>query len=306
MRLLVAGWQGQLSRAIVGAALRRADVSACAVGRPAHELVSAPTVHRNLTDVTPDVIINTAAYTRVDDAEDDRDAAFRLNSDGARLLSEAAAARGTPIIHLSTDYVFDGSGSEPLREDDPTQPASVYGQSKRAGELAVMAANPKHLILRTSWVHSADGRNFTTRMLAQARANPVISVVADQFGSPTYAPDLATVILELAARLDTAQREGAPFPFGLYHAAGAGGTSWHGFAEEIFRASAAAGGPKADIQPIPSAAYPTRAPRPAHTILDCSKLNATFGLSLPDWSTGVRRCVAEILAEERDGSTEDL
>jgi dTDP-4-dehydrorhamnose reductase len=293
MRLLIAGWQGQVARALVEAAPACPDVTACAVGRAALDICEARSIERALSRIEPSIIINSAAYTAVDKAETDSERAFALNRDGARLLAEAAARRGIPIIHISTDYVYDGHKPSPYVENDTPAPATVFGRSKLDGEQAVREANPKHLILRTAWVFSPSGRNFVKSMLGQAAEQPRVRVVDDQHGSPTYAPHLVSAILELARQLSAARTE--ENAWGVYHAAGTGTTTWRGFAEEVFRRSAAMGGPTAAVDPIASADYPTPAQRPANSQLDCGKLERTFGLRLPDWQVGVGECVERLL-----------
>ncbi|MFO1171427.1 MAG: dTDP-4-dehydrorhamnose reductase [Hyphomicrobiaceae bacterium] len=291
MRLLITGWQGQVAQALGEAAARRSDVEALAIGRPALDLVKLPTILRTLSDARPDVVINTAAYTAVDKAETDVEAAFALNRDGAARLAEAAAQRGVPLIHLSTDYVFDGFKASPYIETDPTGPRSVYGRSKREGELAVIAANPRHLIVRTAWVHSPFGQNFVRTMLRLAGERPVVRVVQDQVGSPTSAEHLAVILLELAARLAAGEDR-----YGILHAAGRGEASWAEMAREVFSQSAAAGGPRAEVEPIGSASYPTKAERPRNSRLDTGRLETAFGLMLPDWRDGVAASVRRLIA----------
>lgn len=300
MRLLIAGWQGQVARALVEMAPACPDVSACAVGRAALDICEARSIERALSGISPTVIINSAAYTAVDAAETEVERAYALNRDGARMLAEAAARRGIPIIHMSTDYVFDGNKASPYTEDDATNPVTVFGHSKLEGEEAVRVANPRHIILRTSWVFSPGGRNFVKSMLAQAAERERIRVVADQHGSPSYAPHLVAVILELARQVsapEAAAGANGQAVWGTYHAANSGSTSWHGFAEEIFRRSAALGGPRADVEAIASLEYPTPAQRPANAVLDCSKLETTFGLRLPPWQQAVGECVERILQD---------
>jgi dTDP-4-dehydrorhamnose reductase len=292
MRLLIAGWQGQVARALVEAAPACPDVKACAVGRTALDICEARSIERALAQIEPSIVINSAAYTAVDKAETDVERAFALNRDGARLLAEAAARRNIPIIHISTDYVFDGRKAGPYVEEDVAEPTTVYGRSKLEGENAVKAANPRHVILRTAWVFSPTGRNFVKTMLALAAEQEHVRVVDDQRGNPTYAAHFATGILELARQLSNRPGDGA---WGVYHAAGTGTTTWNGFAEEVFRRSAALGGPVAEVKPIGSAEYPTPAPRPANSELDCSKLERTFGLRLPAWQQGVAECVERLV-----------
>jgi dTDP-4-dehydrorhamnose reductase len=294
MRLLIAGWQGQVARALVEMAPGCPDVTACAVGRAALDICEAKSIERALSGISPTIVINSAAYTAVDKAESEPERAFALNRDGARLLAEASAKRGIPIIHISTDYVFDGHKPTPYVEDDAATPNTVFGRSKLEGEEAVRAANPKNIILRTSWIFSPYGRNFVKTMLAQAKEHPRVRVVDDQRGSPTYAPHLVSAILDLAR---TVSAPDAPGPWGVYHAANSGTTTWRGIADEVFARSSALGGPVAEVEPIRSADYPTPAERPDNSQLDTSKLQRTFGLSLPPWQQGVAECVERLLSD---------
>ncbi len=293
MRLLIAGAQGQLARAMIELAPTAADVTAFAVGRPALDLTAPASVLSALADFKPDGIVNAAAYTAVDRAEQEPHAAMALNADGPRRLAEAAERRGAVLIHLSTDCVFDGQKPAPYVEDDPTAPISVYGQSKLAGEEAVRAVAERHIIMRTSWVFSPFGTNFVKRMLQLARDDEELRVVDDRQGCPTYAPDLAAAILAVA-RAATAAPE--RHVWGTYHAAGTGAVTWCGFAQEIMRLSAARGGPSAAIVPITTAEYPTPAKRPANSRLDCSKLVQAFGVALPPWQEGLEACMARLQA----------
>jgi dTDP-4-dehydrorhamnose reductase len=263
------------------------------VGRAALDICEARSIERALAQIEPTIVINSAAYTAVDKAETDQERAFALNRDGARLLAEAAARRSIPIIHISTDYVYDGRKRGAYVEDDRPEPATVFGRSKLEGEAALAAANPRHVILRTAWVFSPTGRNFVKTMLAQAAEHKSVRVVDDQRGSPTYAPHLVGAILELARQLSGKISDAGPW--GVYHAAGTGTTTWRGFAEEVFRRSADLGGPTAHVEPIKSADYPTPAQRPANSQLDCAKLERTFGLRLPAWEEGVAACVERLV-----------
>jgi dTDP-4-dehydrorhamnose reductase len=296
MRILIAGWQGQIARAFVEAAPRRADVTACAVGRPALDICEPRTVERALSDAGPDIVINAAAYTAVDKAETEPERAFALNRDGARLLAQAAARRGVPIIHISTDYVFDGLKGAPYVETDAPSPQSVYGRSKLEGEDAVREANPMHVILRTAWVFSAVGRNFIKTILEQARTRERLSIVADQRGNPTYAPHLVDAIFTLAGRVKGTTRDDPRW--GIYHAAGSGTATWWELAGETLRNSAALHGPAVPIDPISAADYPTATRRPVNSELDCTKLERTFGIRLPPWQEGVAACVGRLLAPQ--------
>ncbi len=293
MRLLIAGWQGQIARALVEAAPACPEVRACAVGRAALDICEARSIERALSDINPTLVINSAAYTAVDEAETEVERAYALNRDGARLLAEASARRDIPIIHLSTDYVYGGPQRVAYGGHDPTDPVPVYGQSKIEGEDAVRAANPKHVILRTAWVFSPSGRNFVKTMLSRAAENERVSVVNDQHGSPTYAPHLVDAILDLARKLSAAKD--GEVPWGVYHATGAGTATWCEMAQEVFRCSAKLGGPTAVVDPIASTDYPTPAQRPVNSRLDCSKLNRAFGITLPSWQGGVAQCVERLV-----------
>ena len=290
MRLLIAGAQGQLARAMIELAPAAADVTAFAVGRPALDLTAPASVLSALADFKPDVIVNAAAYTAVDRAEQEPEAAMALNAEGPARLAEAAARRGAVLVHISTDCVFDGAKPTPYVEDDPTAPLSAYGRSKLAGEEAVRAAAERHIILRTSWVFSPYGTNFVRTMLRSATERDELRVVDDRTGCPTYAPHLAQAILDVAR----AATNGGD-AWGTYHAAGAGAVTWCGFAREIMRLSAARGGPSVPVVPIPTAAYPTAAARPVNSRLDCGKLARNFGITLPPWEAGLAACVARLL-----------
>jgi len=287
MRLLVTGSHGQVAQAL--RALGQPGLDVIALGRPELDITDAESVARAIRRHQPDVVVNAAAYTAVDKAEREVDAAFAVNATGAGHVAAAAAAQDLPVIHLSTDYVLPGDKPTPYVESDPTGPQSAYGRSKLAGEIAVAAANPRHAILRTAWVYAPYGANFLRTMLARAADQGALHVVGDQFGTPTYAPDIADGILVVARRL---RADAAPT--GVFHMVAAGETTWAGFAAEIFRQSAALGGPSARVLPIASADYPRPAQRPANSRLDTTRFRATFEHALPGWPDGVRRCLAAL------------
>jgi dTDP-4-dehydrorhamnose reductase len=291
MRLVIAGWHGQLARALTDATLSAPDIAAAAVGRPALDVRDPRSIERAFSDITPDLVINTAAYTAVDSAEAEPDKAFVLNRDGARQFATAAARRGVPIIHLSTHYVFDGTKAAPYVETDIAAPETVYGRSKLEGEEAVREANPRHVILRTGWVFSSSSPNFCTRVCEQAKLGQApLQMVVDQRINPTFAPDLAEIILAVARKL-VGQDADRPI-WGTYHAAGTGAATWYDVACEIVGQLEMDGMPAVPVTPIPSGAYPTKAKRPANGALDCSKLEQTFRLRLPPWQDAIARCVS--------------
>jgi dTDP-4-dehydrorhamnose reductase len=291
MRLLIAGKQGQLAQALAEAALSHPDIEASGAGRDTLDICESRSVERVFSDVSPSIVVNAAAYTAVDKAETDESHAYALNRDGAGLLALAAARRDIPIVHVSTDYVYDGRKSGPYVEEDLVAPASVYGRSKLEGEIAVRDANPRHLILRTAWVYSPTGRNFVKTMLGLAATRDRLNVVDDQHGNPTYAPHLAVAILDLVRQIGGDQKQ----PWGIYHVTGTGTTTWCGLAREVFCCSRELGGPWADVDPISTADYPTPAQRPANSRLDCGKIRRTFGICLPEWHEGVADCVTRLV-----------
>jgi dTDP-4-dehydrorhamnose reductase len=293
MKILVAGSQGQLARALVERGRSTQGHSIVALGRPQLDLLDTLSIARLVAAEQPELIINAAAYTAVDNAEREPKAAFSINRDGAGGLAAAAREIGAPIVHISTDYVFDGTKSHAYVETDATCPIGVYGSSKLEGEAAVATANPEHLILRTSWLFSPYGHNFLKTMLRLAAERPELRVVADQFGNPTYAPDLADAILALAFRL--VDRASPPL-WGIYHAAGTGDTSWHGFATEIVRAAARTAAPMVAVVPVATCDYPTLARRPANSQLNCDKFEHFFGARLPPWQQSVGKCIESLRA----------
>lgn len=241
-----------------------------------------------LDRIQPAIVVNAAAYTAVDRAESDRDAAWRVNAEAPGLIARWCAAAGATLVHYSTDYVFDGQGVRPYREDDPTDPLNIYGASKYAGENAVRSAGGRHLIFRTAWVYASHSTNFLRTMLRVGAERDVLNVVADQFGTPTPAAMIADVTTQALAH-----------PGGLsgtWHLTALGGTSWHGFAEAIFDAAVERGvlarAPK--VLAIEAAEYPTPARRPAYSRLDVSKLQSEFGIALPTWRDGLDRVMDEL------------
>lgn len=292
MRILVTGRDGQVARCLADLSLEGREI--VARGRPQLDLTDPATVKAAIADVRPDVVVNPAAYTAVDKAESEPDAAFAVNAQGAETVAAAAAAAGVPVIQVSTDYVFPGTKDGPYLETDETGPTGVYGASKLEGERRVAAANPKAVILRTAWVYSPYGNNFLKTMLRVARDRDVLRVVADQHGTPTYAPDIAAGIVAVCERME-AEPDGDWS--GIYHMVAGGETSWAGFAEAIFAASSSRGGPGATVEAITTADYPTPAARPANSRLDASRFAATFGYRLPEWQSNIARCLDALDAQ---------
>jgi dTDP-4-dehydrorhamnose reductase len=291
--ILVVGVTGQLAVSLAEAAPARGLPVEC-VGPPRLDFDRPESVRQVFAGSAPTLVVNAAAYTAVDAAEDDAAAAFRVNSDGPRELARLCEAAGIPLIHVSTDYVFDGLKGAPYVETDAVAPQGVYGSSKLAGELAVMAECSRGIVVRTSWLYSPTGNNFVRTMLAAGQRHRHLRVVADQWGCPTSAPDLAQAILGIAARL---RNDGWQSRYaGVYHAAGTGAATWHELATATFAAAAGHGVAVPTIAPIATGEWPTRAKRPADSRLDCGKLAAVFGLRLPAWQDGLARTVEAIFA----------
>jgi dTDP-4-dehydrorhamnose reductase len=296
MKLLVVGREGQLARSLrEGVQGSRIDLAA--VGRRDIDLLDAASIASVVARERPDLVVNGAAYAAVDQAESEPYRAHAINALGAGNIASVCAENAIPMIHISTDYVFSGDKERPYREDDPTDPINAYGRSKLEGEQRVADECKRHLILRTSWVHSPWGSNFVKTMLRLATERRVIGVVDDQKGAPTYAPDLAGLVLALADRAST---EGDAVSWGVYHAVGGGETTWCGFAREVFSAAVEEGLPAARVEPITTADYPTPARRPANSRLSCDKLRQAFGLELPHWQGGVRECVRRLALMGRE------
>ncbi|AWM89722.1 dTDP-4-dehydrorhamnose reductase [Pseudomonas sp. 31-12] len=287
MKILISGQHGQVSRELQ---LRLGAVGELIVlGRDQLDLAKPEQIRQQVQHIRPDLIINAAAHTAVDQAESEPELAFAINAIGPGILAEEAAALGIPLIHYSTDYVFDGSKAEPYNEADAPNPLGVYGNSKLAGEQAITAVQDQHLILRTSWVYSTHGRNFLLTMQRLLQEKPEMRIVADQIGAPTWAGTIAASTLALIERWQAGQA-GA---WGTYHLTAQGETSWFGFARAIGEALREQGKPCANLLPIPSSDYPTPAARPLNSRLDCSRLQREWGVSQPDWQTALRECLAE-------------
>ncbi|MEM8694147.1 MAG: dTDP-4-dehydrorhamnose reductase [Pseudomonadota bacterium] len=278
MTALVFGRSGQVAQALA----RQRDC--VALGRGEADITRPEAIQDAFDAHSPTVVINAAAYTAVDAAEGDAKGAYALNAEAPGVIAQACVARDIPMVHLSTDYVFDGSGTAPRVPDAPVGPLNVYGQSKLDGERAIRAAGPGHVILRTSWVFSADGANFLKTMLRLGAEREALSIVDDQVGGPTYAADIASTCWRIADALSG----GAPG--GTFHFTGAPDVSWAGFAQEIFRQA----GMETEVTGIPSEDFPTPAARPRNSRLDCQSLEAAFGIARPDWRRGVSASLAQL------------
>jgi dTDP-4-dehydrorhamnose reductase len=296
-RFLITGANGQLGFELQRALAPLGEVVAC--GRDACDLSNPDSIRAALRAAKPNVILSAGAYTAVDKAESEPDLARAINAAAPGILGEEAAKLGALVIHFSTDYVFDGTKPSAYREEDATNPLGVYGKTKLEGEKALAASGADHLIFRTSWVFGAHGKNFIKTILRLASSRDELRIVADQFGAPTGAALLADASAHIATRYLRDGREN--FPFGLYHFAAGGETSWHGFAQHIVAKATAANSPlkvtPERILPITTPEYPTPAARPANSRLDTSKFRSAFGLHLPDWTHGVDQ-VLDVLLEK--------
>lgn len=291
IRIAVTGTNGQVARSLVERAAAT-DFAVTCISRPALDLSALDGVDLAAALGAPDVLVSAAAYTDVNRAESEPDLADLINARAPGLLAEFASTRGIPFVHLSTDYVFDGTKPTPYTERDPVCPINAYGRSKAAGERAVAARHPQHVILRTSWIYSPFNRNFVRTMLDLARKQNEVRVVADQIGHPTAAADIADGILTVVQNLVTGRGDER---YGTFHLAADGTASWAEFAAAVFAASAEQGGPSARVVPIASAEYQTPARRPANSRLDCTTIKRVHGVSLPHWQSSLGPCVGRIL-----------
>ncbi len=290
--ILLFGAKGQLGRELLAAAAR-SKIAIAGLSSDEADITDRLAVDNAIARFEPDLIVNAAAYTNVDKAESEPELAWRVNATGPGIIAEQADRAGIPLIHISTDYVFDGSKNSAYSEDDAIAPVSVYGKSKAAGEAAVRAATSRHVILRTAWLYSPYGRNFAKTIMRLAAERPELQIVADQFGSPTAAADLARAIIGIVPRLREPNA-----PCGTFHLAGEGVTSWFGFAERIVEERAKHVGRRPKVVPITTADYPTAARRPQSSALDCTRFFDTFGIRLRPWQESVGPTVEAILATE--------
>ncbi len=286
MRALVFGETGQVARELARVAAVR-GIDATFLGRGMADLADPEACARAVRAADAEVIVNAAAYTQVDRAEDEPGLAETVNAAAPGAMAAAAAARGRPFLHVSTDYVLSGAAGRPWREDEPTGPLNVYGASKLAGERLVAAANPDHVVLRTAWVFSAHGRNFVRTMLSVGRGKPEMRVVRDQIGGPTAARDIAEALWTIAAAW--ADGRGRP---GVFNYAGAPAVSWADFAEAIFACSGWSERPR--VVGITTDDWPTKAARPLNSVLDCGAIAAAYGIAQPDWRPALDAVIDEL------------
>ncbi len=292
-RVLVLGRNGQVADALAQASWP-AGIEVICRGREAIDLGQPESAKAAIRGLRPDLVINAAAFTAVDLAESEQASAFAINRDGAAAAAAACTHLGVPLIHLSTDYVFDGRKQGAYVEDDLVNPLSVYGKSKEAGEHAVRAALPAHVILRTSWVYAPAGRNFVLSMLARAKKGEALRIVNDQQGCPTAASEIARAIVAVAKRLLAGNGT-----FGTFHFCGSGSTTWYGFAEAIFDL---AGVRRPALTAIATSDYPTPARRPANSVLDAGKFRRLYGVTARPWRESLAECLAAIAARKGSSS----
>lgn len=293
MRILLTGKNGQVGHELQH--LLPSLGTVIAFGREELDLTSADAIRKTMRDVRPDIVVNAAAYTAVDRAEQEPDKAFAINATAPGIIAEEALRTDAFVVHYSTDYVFDGTKKTPYLENDSPNPLSAYGHSKIAGENAIRASDAAHFIFRTSWVYAAHGRNFVQTILGLARERNELKIVDDQIGAPTWARTIAETTL---AALKGQYRDHG----GLYHLTATGAVTWFGFAKAIL-AEAKSLGPDLrvpEIIPITTSEYPLPAPRPANSRLDNTKLHTALGLSTPDWTVSLAECMREILSPRGD------
>ena len=287
-KILVTGANGQLGTALRKEAVQFAGFQFIYTDVAELDLCQPDAVSRFFATEKPDYVINCAAYTAVDKAEQDSEMTMRINRDAPKNLAEACKSYPSKLIHISTDYVFDGENSRPYHEEDTVNPQSEYGRTKLAGEQAILSSGAEAIVIRTAWLYSAYGNNFVKTMLRLGNEKEALNVVADQVGTPTFANDLASAILQIIAHCETGFK---PFQSGVYHYSNEGVASWYDFAKAIFEM---ANIEKCRVLPIATAGYPTPAQRPAYSVLDKSKIKIIFELSIPYWRDALRECVAQL------------
>jgi len=293
MKILLIGGTGQVGSEILSIAIKN-NLDCVSPSSSELDIANSTSVNSIIEKNLPlDFIVNASAYTAVDKAEDEPKLAFSINRDGAQFLAEACCLHKIPLLHISTDYVFDGDANRPYKEEDPTEPLGVYGKSKLDGEHAVQASLSEHIILRTAWVYGAQGSNFVKTMLKLGRQRSKLNVVSDQFGCPTAAADIAETIMCVISQMHSQPNN----RWGTYHYCSTDSTNWAGFAQAIFAQANQVDSdyPVVDVQPIPSCDYPTKASRPNYSVLDCTKISQSFDVMPPKWLLSFKRDIPNIL-----------
>ncbi len=298
LKALITGANGQIGEALTRLAPSH-NIQGFATNSEILDISDGLRVAQIMRQVAPDIVINAAAFTAVDLAEQEKERAFEVNCEGPRHLARACAMRNVPLLHISTDYIFSGNGTSPFKETDDPSPQNVYGETKLAGERAIRAVLPHHIILRTAWVYSLTGRNFLKTMLRLGFDKGHLSVVDDQHGTPSFADDIAETLLIMANRISTGDKPA----YGTYHYTGAGRTTWHGFAREIFDTVKTETGKDITLTPTTSDAFPTPARRPAWSVLNCEKIEKTFAIAPKNWQDRVR-LVTKTLLEQQSTNNE--
>ena len=293
MKLLIIGSKGQLGSELVRKC-KRNDFSFLALDLPEFNITDPSQVEKTLADFKPSIVINASAYTNVDKAETEPEIAFSVNSDGPANLSVYCDKNRIPIIHISTDYVFDGSKGQAYTESDPVSPLGVYGKSKEEGESKLRSILKQHIILRTSWLYGAYGNNFLKTMLRLGNEKKIIKVVSDQYGCPTCAADLAEAVVDISKQIT----QNPKIFWGTYHYCGLGITTWHKFAKAIFEIAGQYQNYKvSSVEAITTAQYPTRTKRPAFSALDCNLINKNFGITQKPWQGSLKKTIERILMD---------
>ena len=291
MKILITGAHGQVGKELTHIATER-GYEVLAAGSTELDITQAQNVERYINNFKPDIVINAAAYTAVDKAEEEQNLAYAINKNGAQNIASACKSLNIPLLHISTDYVFDGSNSEPYKEEDNVSPLGVYGKSKWQGEEAIRLNLTNHIILRVAWVFGTHGNNFVKTMLRLGNERDELNVVADQYGGPSPAKNIAETLIDLVADY----QKNKILKWGTYHYCGRLKTSWYDFAREIFNQAFDMGllDKKIKVHPITTAEYPTAAKRPGNSMLDCSKLKTTFNIEMPDWKKSLQQVLIEL------------
>ncbi|MGD2185599.1 MAG: dTDP-4-dehydrorhamnose reductase [Desulfobacterales bacterium] len=294
MNVLITGANGQLGRELVrhGHAF---NIKIQSFSHQELDITNEERLHQLMTRVSPSVVINAAAYTNVDRAENESDMAYAVNTNGPGYLARHCADHGRVLMHISTDYVFDGTKGQPYQESDPIAPLGIYGQSKAQGETAIRRVLKNHIIVRTSWLYGVYGTNFVKTILKLGNEKTDLRVVADQFGSPTSAADLAQALLTIVKKLSASEK----FDWGTYHYCGKGITTWHGFAEHIIQlAKSYTALQIKQVTPVTTAEWPTPAKRPPYSVLDCRRLKSQFGIEPKPWQESLKHTIDRIFSDE--------